>query len=143
MQLSCQKDKYIFVFLRGQFTKLFYICGESLDRIPILINKRHEKTKYNDVCCNNMYCLPAFYCQDVTDKKQIDSSTIEYINLKEDVHLEDNTTSPACKMTIDYAYLAEENGNDTIAHKINHTVQSTIFRKEVCRNGTAGCYRLV
>ena len=33
-------------------------------------------------------------------------------------------------MTIDYAYLAEKNGNDTIAHKINHTVQSTILGKK-------------
>ena len=80
--------------------------------------------------------VSCFLLSGCNGQKQIDSSTIEYINLKEDVHLEDNTTSPACKMTIDYAYLAEKNGNDTIAHKINHTVQSTIL-------GTAGCYRLV
>ena len=74
--------------------------------------------------------VSCFLLSGCNGQKQIDSSTIEYINLKEDVHLEDNTTSPACKMTIDYAYLAEENGNDTIAHKINHTVQSTILGKK-------------
>ena len=76
-------------------------------------------------------CLVScFLLSGCNGQKQIDSSTIEYINLKEDVHLEDNTTSPTCKMTIDYAYLAEKNGNDTIAHKINHTVQSTILGKK-------------
>ena len=74
--------------------------------------------------------VSCFLLSGCNGQKQIDSSTIEYINLKEDVHLEDNTTSPACKMTIDYAYLAEKNGNDTIAHKINHTVQSTILGKK-------------
>ena len=76
------------------------------------------------------YIVSCFLLSGCNGQKQIDSSTIEYINLKEDVHLEDNTTSPACKMTIDYAYLAEKNGNDTIAHKINHTVQSTILGKK-------------
>lgn len=74
--------------------------------------------------------VSCFLLSGCNGQKQIDSSTIEYINLKEDVHLEDNTTSPAYKMTIDYAYLAEKNGNDTIAHKINHTVQSTILGKK-------------
>lgn len=54
------------------------------------------------------YIVSCFLLSGCNGQKQIDSSTIEYINLKEDVHLEDNTTSPACKMTIDYAYLAEK-----------------------------------
>ena len=75
------------------------------------------------------YLVSCFLLSGCNGQKQMDSNTVEYINLKEDVHLEDNTTSPACKMTIDYAYLAEDNSNDTIAQR-------------VCRNGTAGCCRL-
>ena len=52
------------------------------------------------------YLVSCFLLSGCNGQKQMDSNTVEYINLKEDVHLEDNTTSPACKMTIDYAYLA-------------------------------------
>lgn len=70
--------------------------------------------------------VSCFLLSGCNGQKQIDSSTIEYINLKEDVHLEDNTTSPTCKMTIDYAYLAEKNAMTPLHIKLI-TLSSPLF----------------
>ena len=79
-------------------------------------------------------CLVScFLLSGCNGQKQIDSSTIEYINLKEDVHLEDNTVSPTCQITIDYSYLAKSDAADSIVQRINRTIQAHILGKEYTR----------
>ncbi|WP_455672329.1 DUF3298 domain-containing protein [Phocaeicola sp.] len=66
-------------------------------------------------------------------QKQIDSDAVKSVKVEEDVHLLDDTTSPSCKLTINYSYLKESGENDTIAQRINETAQTVSLGKEYAR----------
>ena len=70
---------------------IFTVCGDvsSLSLIHILLSG-----------CNG--------------QKQIDSETVKTVKVEEQAHLQDDTVSPACKITIDYSYLAESDAADSI-----------------------------
>lgn len=53
--------------------------------------------------------------------------------MEEQAHLQDDTVSPACKITIDYSYLAESDAADSIAQRINRTIQAHVLGKEYIR----------
>jgi len=53
--------------------------------------------------------------------------------VEEQAHLQDDTVSPACKITIDYSYLAESDAADSIAQRINRTIQAHVWGKEYIR----------
>lgn len=74
--------------------------------------------------------VSAFLLSGCNGGKQIDNNPVEYVKVDEEVHLQDDSKSPSCKLTINYAYLAENSTTDTIAHRINETVQSVALGKE-------------
>ena len=61
------------------------------------------------------------------DKKQIDSETVKTVKVEEQAHLQDDTVSPTCQITIDYSYLAKSDAADSIVQRINRTIQAHIF----------------
>lgn len=96
------------------------------------INKSYEK--------EISYCLlwqlalyPAFYYRDVTDKNKLIVKLVKTVKVEEQAHLQDDTVSPACKITIDYSYLAESDAADSIAQRINRTIQAHVLGKEYIR----------
>lgn len=76
-------------------------------------------------CLVSCFLLPG-----CNGQRQIDSEAVKSIQVKEDAHLQDDEASPACKITIDYSYLAPSGQTDTIAQRINQTVQTHILGKE-------------
>lgn len=76
-------------------------------------------------CLVSCFLLPG-----CNGQKQIDTDSVKTVKVEEEAHLQDDTSSPACKITIDYNYLADSNATDTIAQRINKTVQSTLLGKE-------------
>ena len=65
-------------------------------------------------------CLVScFLLSGCNGQKQIDSETVKTVKVEEQAHLQDDTVSPACKITIDYSYLAESDAADSIAQRIN------------------------
>lgn len=69
-------------------------------------------------CLVSCFLLPG-----CNGQRQIDSEAVKSIQVKEDAHLQDDEASPTCKITMDYSYLAEAGETDTIAQRINRTVQ--------------------
>ena len=68
-------------------------------------------------------CLVScFLLSGCNGQKQIDSETVKTVKVEEQAHLQDDTVSPACKITIDYSYLAESDAADSIAQRINRTM---------------------
>lgn len=76
-------------------------------------------------------CLASgFLLSGCDGKRQIDNETVKTIKMEEEAHLQDDTTSPTCKMTIDYSYLVESAATDTVAQRINEAVQAITLGKE-------------
>lgn len=79
-------------------------------------------------------CLVScFLLSGCNGQKQIDSETVKTVKVEEQAHLQDDTVSPACKITIDYSYLAESDAADSIAQRINRTIQAHVLGKEYIR----------
>lgn len=74
--------------------------------------------------------ISCFLLSGCNGQKQIDSETVKSVKVEEQAHLQDDTTSPTCKITIDYSYLAESGAADSIAQRINRTVQAQTLGKE-------------
>ena len=74
--------------------------------------------------------ISCFLLSGCNGQKQIDSETVKSVKVEEQAHLQDDTTSPACKITIDYSYLAKSGAADSIAQRINRTVQAQTLGKE-------------
>ena len=53
--------------------------------------------------------------------------------MEEQAHLQDDTVSPTCQITIDYSYLAKSDAADSIVQRINRTIQAHILGKEYTR----------
>lgn len=81
--------------------------------------------------------LSCFLLAGCNGQKQIDSETVKSVKVEENAHLQDDSTSPTCKVTIDYSYLAESNGTDTIAQRINETALACSLGKEYIRMAPA------
>lgn len=77
--------------------------------------------------------LSCFLLSVCNGQKQIDSDTVKSVKVEENAHLQDDSTSPACKVTIDYSYLAESNDADTVAQRINETALAYSLGKEYGR----------
>lgn len=77
--------------------------------------------------------VSCFLLQGCNVHKQNDSMVVKSIKVKEEVHLQDDTTSPACKITIDYSYLAESDATDSVAQRINETTAACSLGKEYAR----------
>lgn len=77
--------------------------------------------------------VSCFLLSGCNGQKQIDSETVKSVKVEEQAHLQDDTTSPACKITIDYSYLAESGTTDTIAQRINRSVQANTLGREYTR----------
>ena len=75
--------------------------------------------------------LSCFLLSGCNGQKQIDSEIVKTIKVKEEAHLQDDTNSPSCKVTIEYSYLAAT--SDSTARRINETVQNTILGKKYAR----------
>lgn len=76
-------------------------------------------------------CLTAgFLLPGCNGQRQIDSETVKTVKVTEDVHLVDDPASPACKITIDYGYLAEESAADTTARRINRAIAANTLGEE-------------
>lgn len=87
--------------------------------------------KRNLVVSVMISCLASgFLLPGCDGKRQIDSDTVKVIKVEEEAHLQDDTASPTCKVTIDYSYLAESGVADTLAQRINETVQANTLGKE-------------
>lgn len=79
-------------------------------------------------------CLVScFLLSGCNGQKQIDNETVKTVKVEEQAHLQDDTTSPSCKITIDYSYLAESGAADSMAQRINRTIQAHILGKEYAR----------
>ena len=79
-------------------------------------------------------CLVScFLLSGCNGQKQIDSETVKTVKVEEQAHLQDDTVSPACKITIDYSYLAKSDAADSIVQRINRTIQAHILGKEYTR----------
>lgn len=79
-------------------------------------------------------CLAScFLLSGCEGRKQIESDTVKSVKVEEEAHLQDDTTSPTCKITIDYSYLAESDAADSIAPRINRTIQAQVLGKEYTR----------
>ena len=79
-------------------------------------------------------CLVScFLLSGCNGQKQIDSETVKTVKVEEQAHLQDDTVSPACKITNDYSYLAESDAADSIAQRINRTIQAHVLGKEYIR----------
>lgn len=96
------------------------------------INKSYEKKKSRIVCYGNLPCI-LLLLSGCNGQKQIDSETVKTVKVEEQAHLQDDTVSPACKITIDYSYLAESDAADSIAQRINRTIQAHVLGKEYIR----------
>lgn len=55
------------------------------------------------------------------------------VKVEEQAHLQDDTVSPTCQITIDYSYLAKSDAADSIVQRINRTIQAHILGKEYTR----------
>ena len=86
-------------------------------------------------------CLVScFLLSGCNGQKQIDSETVKTVKVEEQAHLQDDTVSPACKITIDYSYLAESDAADSIAqHQPYHT--SPRFGKRIYPDESGSCCR--
>lgn len=76
-------------------------------------------------CLVSCFLLPG-----CNGQKQIDSDTVKTVKVEEEAHLQDDTASPACKITIDYSYLAESNATDTITQRINEAIIAHTLGRE-------------
>ena len=62
-------------------------------------------------------CLVScFLLSGCNGQKQIDSETVKTVKVEEQAHLQDDTVSPTCQITIDYSYLA-----NSTTHQPHHT----------------------
>lgn len=61
--------------------------------------------------------------------KQNDNNVIKVVKVEEEAHLQDDSTSPTCKITIDYQYLAESKADST-ARRINCSIQANTLGEE-------------
>ena len=60
-------------------------------------------------------CLVScFLLSGCNGQKQIDSETVKTVKVEEQAHLQDDTVSPTCQITIDYSYLAKSDAADSI-----------------------------
>lgn len=79
-------------------------------------------------------CLVSYFLlSGCNGQKQIDSNIVKSVKVEEEVHLQDDKTSPTCKFTIDYSYISEASANDTLAQRINEAVQTVALGKEYAR----------
>ena len=79
-------------------------------------------------------CLVScFLLSGCNGQKQIDSETVKTVKVEEQAHLQDDTVSPTCQITIDYSYLAKSDAADSIVQRINRTIQAHILGKEYTR----------
>lgn len=79
-------------------------------------------------------CLAScFLLSGCNGQKQIDSDTVKTVKVEEQARLQDETASPACRITMHYNYLAESDAADSIAQRINRTIQDQVLGKEYAR----------
>ncbi|WP_418306483.1 DUF3298 domain-containing protein [Phocaeicola sp.] len=91
-------------------------------------------TKRNLVLSVMATCLVScFLLSGCNGQKQIDSETVKTVKVEEQAHLQDDTVSPTCQITIDYSYLAKSDAADSIVQRINRTIQAHILGKEYTR----------
>lgn len=69
-------------------------------------------------------------------KEQIDSSTAKSVKIQEEARLQDAPASPACRLAIDFGYI-EADEADTVAQRINETVQAAVLGKAYIRTDPA------
>ncbi len=76
-------------------------------------------------------CLGAFFLfPGCGGQKQIDTETIRTIAVEKQMHLLDDEDSPTCSIAIHYDYLAENGEADSIARRINATVQKRLLGED-------------
>ena len=77
--------------------------------------------------------ISCFLLSGCNGQKQIDSETVKSVKVEEQARLQDDPSSPACKMTIDYSYLPESSEADSIAQRINRAIQGKTLGKQYAR----------
>ena len=105
------------------------------------INKKLWKKEISYCLLWQLALYPAFLLSGCNGQKQIDSETVKTVKVEEQAHLQDDTVSPACKITIDYSYLAESDAADSIAQRINRTIQAQRFGKRIYPDESGSCCR--
>lgn len=96
------------------------------------MKKRNLALSVMATCLLSCFLLPG-----CNGQKQIDSGNVKSVKVEVNAHLQDESNSPACKVTIDYSYLAESNDADTIAQRINETALAYSLGKEYARMAPA------
>lgn len=87
--------------------------------------------KRNLVVSVMISCLASgFLLPGCDGKRQIDNESVKAVKVEEKVHLQDDATSPTCQIAIDYSYLAVAGTTDSLAQRINETVQANTLGKE-------------
>ena len=104
------------------------------------INKKLRNLVLCHYMTTHVSCFLSSGCKR-TQKKQIDSETVKTVKVEEQAHLQDDTVSPACKITIDYSYLAESDAADSIAQRINRTIQAHVLGKRTYLGLDRSCCR--